>query len=199
MCLDAGGAPATDLALSVSVTEQRSTLMPQIAPAGATIDEVTHHVAEVNGVALHYVTAGQSGTPVLLVHGFPESWWAFREVIPLLAAGHQVIAVDLPGFAESARRPDGPCTSTWVADSLRRLIEHLDHGPVHLTGQDISGPATFRWRPGTQTSSAATPGSRPVCPLGIGASEMSRDDLIIAELGTYWGHGFASALSCRGR
>jgi pimeloyl-ACP methyl ester carboxylesterase len=118
--------------------------MPQTAPAGATIDEVTHHVAEVNGAALHYVTAGQSGTPVLLVHGFPESWWAFREVIPLLAADHQVIAVDLPGFADSAPRPDGPCTSTWVAESLRGLIEHLDRGPVHLTGQDISGPATFR-------------------------------------------------------
>jgi pimeloyl-ACP methyl ester carboxylesterase len=55
-----------------------------------------------------------------------------------------VIAVDLPGFAESAPRPDGPCTSTWVAESLRKLVEHLDHGPVHLTGQDISGPATFR-------------------------------------------------------
>ena len=118
--------------------------MPQVAPAGATIAEVTHHVAEVNGVPLHYVSAGESGTPVLLVHGFPESWWAFREVIPLLAADHQVIAVDLPGFAESAPRRDGPCTSAWVAESLRGLIEHLDHGPVHLTGQDISGPATFR-------------------------------------------------------
>jgi pimeloyl-ACP methyl ester carboxylesterase len=113
------------------------------SPAGATIAEVTHHVAEVNGADLHYVTAGTSGTPVLLVHGFPESWWAFRRVIPRLAAVHRVIAVDLPGFGDSGHEP-GEYTSEFAAGSLRQLIEQLGLGPVHLTGQDIAGPTTFR-------------------------------------------------------
>ena len=40
----------------------------------ATIAEVEHHFAEVNGTRVHYVSAGASGSPILLVHGFPESW-----------------------------------------------------------------------------------------------------------------------------
>lgn len=109
----------------------------------ATIPEVTHHHTAVDGREVHYVTAGATGTPVLLVHGFPESWWAFHRLIPLLAAEHRVIAIDLPGFGDSGAGP-GPCTSAVAARSLRGLIEHLDLGPVHLTGQDISGVGTVR-------------------------------------------------------
>jgi pimeloyl-ACP methyl ester carboxylesterase len=111
--------------------------------AGATIPEVTHHRTTLNGRTLHYVTAGTNGTPILLVHGFPESWWAFRKLIPLLASEHRIIAVDLPGFGDSGHAP-GDYTSSFAAESLRQLIEHLELGPVHLTGQDIGGVSTFR-------------------------------------------------------
>jgi pimeloyl-ACP methyl ester carboxylesterase len=117
-------------------------LMSQ-SPAVATLPEVTHQTIQVNGEALHYVTAGDSGPPILLVHGFPESWWAFRGVIPPLAAEHRVIAVDLPGFGDSAHGA-GDYSSSFAAESLRQLIERLGLGPVHLTGQDIAGPTTFR-------------------------------------------------------
>ena len=113
------------------------------APAGASIPEVTHHHLRAAGTDLHYVVAGESGSPVLLVHGFPESWWAFHRLIPLLAQGHRVVAVDLPGFGDSGTEP-GPFTSGTFADALRELVVHLDLGPVHLTGQDISGVPTFR-------------------------------------------------------
>ena len=111
--------------------------------AGATIPEVAHHRATIDGADLHYVTAGDAGSPILLVHGFPESWWAFHKLIPLLAAEHRVVAVDLPGFGDSGTEPD-EYTSASFAGRLRGLIAHLDLGPVHLTGQDISGTATFR-------------------------------------------------------
>src|ERR1700688_3696382 len=116
--------------------------MPQTR-AGATIPEVTHHRTTLNGRSLHYVTAGVDGTPILLVHGFPESWWAFRKLPPLLARGHRVIAVAPPGFGASGHEP-GDYTSSFAAESLRQLIEHLDLGPVHLTGQDIGGVSAFR-------------------------------------------------------
>ena len=45
------------------------------AIAGASIPGVTHHRINVNGTDLHYVEAGSYGSPVLLVHGFPETWW----------------------------------------------------------------------------------------------------------------------------
>jgi pimeloyl-ACP methyl ester carboxylesterase len=108
-----------------------------------TISGVEHHRVEVNGTALHYVSAGTSGSPVLLVHGFPETWWAFREVIPLLAAGHRVFTVDLRGFGDSDNQP-GDYSSAAAAEDLHQLIAHLDVGPVHLIGQDISGAAVFR-------------------------------------------------------
>ncbi len=112
-------------------------------PAGASIPEVTHQRATIDGRDLHYVIAGDAGTPILLVHGFPESWWAFHKLIPLLAAEHRVIAVDLPGFGDSGTEP-GDYGSSSFAESISGLIAHLDVGPVHLTGQDISGVPTFR-------------------------------------------------------
>ena len=56
--------------------------MTSVLPS-ASVSEVTHHTAALNNTELHYVSAGATGSPVLLVHGFPESWWAFRSVIPL--------------------------------------------------------------------------------------------------------------------
>jgi pimeloyl-ACP methyl ester carboxylesterase len=114
-----------------------------IPPHGATIPEVTHHRVELNGTTLHYVAAGSSGTPILLVHGFPETWWAFHRLIPLLAEHHRVFAVDLRGFGDSGNEP-GTYDSATAAEDLHLLIEHLGAGPVHLTGQDIAGATVFR-------------------------------------------------------
>jgi pimeloyl-ACP methyl ester carboxylesterase len=114
-----------------------------VTPSGATVPGITHHHARVNGANLHYVTAGTSGSPILLVHGFPESWWAFHKLIPLLAADHRVFAVDLRGFGDSDNGP-GEYGSTIAAEDLHQLIAHLGVGPVHLTGQDISGATVFR-------------------------------------------------------
>jgi pimeloyl-ACP methyl ester carboxylesterase len=114
-----------------------------VTPPGATLPGITHHRVEVNGTTLHYVAAGASGTPILLVHGFPETWWAFRELIPLLAEHHRVFAVDLRGFGDSDNGP-GAYDSATSAEDLHLLIERLDVGPVHVTGQDISGATVFR-------------------------------------------------------
>ena len=81
--------------------------------------------------------------PVLLVHGFPETWWTFRKLIPLLAATHRVYAVDLRGFGDSDNG-SGAYDSKTSAEDLHLLIEELNVGPVHLTGQDISGATVLR-------------------------------------------------------
>ena len=116
--------------------------MPATPPA-ATLPEITHHRVEVNATTLHYVAAGTSGPPILLVHGFPETWWTFHKLIPLLAEHHRVYAVDLRGFGDSDNNP-GQYDSATSAEDLHQLIQHLDIGPVHLTGQDISGATVFR-------------------------------------------------------
>ena len=115
----------------------------RIQPKGATLPGITHHRAEVNGMKLHYVSAGTSGSPILLVHGFPETWWTFHKLIPLLAEKHRVFAVDLRGFGDSDNGP-GEYDSATSAEDLHQLVVQLNVGPVRLTGQDISGTVTFR-------------------------------------------------------
>ncbi|MEK4876983.1 MULTISPECIES: alpha/beta fold hydrolase [Paenibacillus] len=114
-----------------------------INKTGATLPGISHHYAEVNGTKLHYVSAGTTGTPILLVHGFPETWWTFRKLIPLLADNHRVFAVDLRGFGDSDNAP-GQYDSKTSAEDLHLLIKELNVGPVHLTGQDISGATILR-------------------------------------------------------
>lgn len=109
----------------------------------ATIAEVTHHNAAVNGTNLHYVSAGTTGSPILLVHGWPETWWAFHKIIPILAQSHRVFAVDLRGFGDSDVAQVGD-TSATMAEDLHALISHLDLGAVHLVAQDFSGPLAYR-------------------------------------------------------
>jgi pimeloyl-ACP methyl ester carboxylesterase len=108
----------------------------------ATIDGALHGRAEVNGTELHYVRLGDSGSPVVMVHGFPESWWAFHKVMPLLAEQHRVIAVDLRGFGDSSTE-EGPFDRATTAEDLAQLIDHLDLGPAHVTGQDLGGPTAY--------------------------------------------------------
>jgi pimeloyl-ACP methyl ester carboxylesterase len=116
--------------------------MRSISPV-TTPEGFDHKRVHVNGTELHYVSAGTQGSPVLLVHGFPETWWTFHKLIPLLSAQHRVVAVDLRGFGDSSPAQADHDSAT-AAEDLVALIDHLDVGPVHLTGQDISGATTFR-------------------------------------------------------
>ncbi|MBK3574869.1 alpha/beta hydrolase [Streptomyces sp. MBT65] len=113
------------------------------ATGGATIPGVEHHRVSLHGTELHYVSAGTDGSPVMLVHGFPETWWVFHKLIPLLSRHHRVFVPDLRGFGDSATATTAHDSAT-AAQDLSELITRLDAGPVHLTGQDVSGPTTFR-------------------------------------------------------
>lgn len=118
--------------------------MTTTTPSGATLPGVTHHLADVNGTQLHYVSAGTNGSPILLVHGWPETWWAFRKLIPLLAQTHRVFALDLRGFGDSSNA-DTEYGEAVTAEDLHHLVEHIGAGPVHILCQDISGGTGFRF------------------------------------------------------
>ncbi|MEP6482318.1 MAG: alpha/beta hydrolase [Rhodoglobus sp.] len=106
-------------------------------------NEITHSSAAINGTELHYLSAGEQGSPILLVHGFPETSWAFHKLMPLLAEKHRVFAVDLRGFGDSSHN-EGDYSSAASAEDLHQLIGALGIGPVHITTQDISGGTVFR-------------------------------------------------------
>jgi len=114
-----------------------------MSSSSPSVPGVTHHTAAVNETTIHYASAGTAGSPILLVHGFPETWWAFHKLIPLLAETHRVFAVDLRGFGDSGNA-EGAYDSATSAEDLHQLIEALGVGPVHLSGQDISGTTVLR-------------------------------------------------------
>jgi pimeloyl-ACP methyl ester carboxylesterase len=114
-----------------------------MTPSTPASTHLHHATVEVNDTILHYVTAGVSGTPVLLVHGFPETWTAFRKLIPFLAEHHRVYAVDLRGFGDSTVA-DEHFSSARAADDLHALVAELSVGPMHVVGQDLSGSAVYR-------------------------------------------------------
>ena len=62
----------------------------------------THHATVVNGFRMHYVIAG-SGYPLVFLHGWPQSWYEWRKIIPPLAEQFTVIAPDLRGLGDSDR------------------------------------------------------------------------------------------------
>ena len=123
--------------------EQKEVPIAATAQPRSAIAGIDHHTACLNGTELHYVSSGAKGTPILLVHGFPETWWSFHKLIPLLADSHRVFAVDLRGFGDSTTA-DALYDSTTAANDLHQLIEHLDVGSIHLAAQDISGGTVFR-------------------------------------------------------
>jgi pimeloyl-ACP methyl ester carboxylesterase len=100
----------------------------------------THGMADVEpGLRLHYVTAGVGPRVVVLLHGFPETWWQWRRVIPpLVEAGLLVVAPDYRGAGHSWRPADGYDKRTMADDINRLLHEHLRiEDPIVLVGHDV--------------------------------------------------------------
>jgi pimeloyl-ACP methyl ester carboxylesterase len=101
--------------------------------------ELEHSSVKTNGIHLHVVQAGpKSGTPVVLLHGFPEFWYGWRKQIPTLAGmGCRVIVPDQRGYNLSDK-PNGInayCTDTLVEDILG-LIDVLEYEKVNIVGHD---------------------------------------------------------------
>src|SRR2546422_6221905 len=94
-----------------------------------------HHTVEVNGVRLHYVTAG-AGDPVVLLHGWPQTWHEWRHLIPALASRYTVVAPDLRGFGDSDKPASGYDKRTVAAD-IRHLVRHLGLREITLVGHDL--------------------------------------------------------------
>jgi pimeloyl-ACP methyl ester carboxylesterase len=96
-----------------------------------------HRFETVEGVRLHYVVGGKAdGDTVVLLAGYPESWFAWRKVMPALAEHYRVIAPDLPGQGDSDRPLDGYDTQS-VAIALHGLLGKLGMSRYHLAAHDV--------------------------------------------------------------
>lgn len=87
-----------------------------------------------NGIRQHAVIGGE-GPPLLLVHGWPESWYAWRFVMPALAKRYTVVAVDQRGIGLT-QKPAGGYDSATLADDLAALMTKLGHDRFAVVGHD---------------------------------------------------------------
>lgn len=98
-------------------------------------DGFTSRFVELDGLRLHAVTGGD-GPPLLLVGGWPQTWYAWRKVMPALARRHRVVAVDPRGAGLSGKPDDGYDAGTLAAD-LVALMAKLGHDRFDVAGHDV--------------------------------------------------------------
>jgi pimeloyl-ACP methyl ester carboxylesterase len=109
------------------------------------IDNVTfsHHLATVNGIQMHYVIGGQ-GNPLVLLHGFPETWYEWRHVMPALAKNYTVVVPDLRGLGDSSK-PLTAYDGKTTAEDLNQLISQLGFKKILLVAHDIGAQTAFSY------------------------------------------------------
>ncbi|BAT61690.1 soluble epoxide hydrolase [Variibacter gotjawalensis] len=109
---------------------------PAKLPAGARSEFAT-----VNGVRLHYVTAG-SGPALVLLHGWPQTWFAWHGAIERFSRSFTVIAPDLRGIGLSEKTASGYDKRT-LADDIRDLVRHVGFTDANIVGHDMGGKAAY--------------------------------------------------------
>ncbi|AZO07842.1 alpha/beta fold hydrolase [Mesorhizobium sp. M3A.F.Ca.ET.080.04.2.1] len=101
------------------------------------IDGFRRGFTTVDGVRLHHVTGGRpDGEVLVLFAGFPQSWYAWRKILPALGKTFRIVALDLPGQGDSDR-PRAGCDTMSVAKIVRKLLEKLNVDRHYLAAHDI--------------------------------------------------------------
>src|SRR6187200_3566703 len=103
----------------------------------------SHHMASVNGIQLHYVIGGH-GNPVVLLHGWPETWYEWHKVMPALAKNHTVIASDLRGLGDSSKPLTGYDGKT-TAEDIHQLVSQLGSKNIFLVGHDFGAQPAYSY------------------------------------------------------
>jgi pimeloyl-ACP methyl ester carboxylesterase len=109
-------------------------------PEGFT-DTFNSRFVDIGELRLHAVIGGE-GPPLLLIHGWPQSWYAWRMLMPTLARHFEVIAVDQRGMGLSDKPKDGYDTAT-LANDLAALMDTLGHGRFAVYGTDTGMPIAY--------------------------------------------------------
>jgi len=106
--------------------------------------EILHRYDEVNGIRLHWAEAG-AGPPVLLCHGWPETWFSWRHQIAALAgAGYRAIAPDMRGYGESgAPEPVEAYTILHLVGDMVALLDRLAIAEAVIVGHDWGAPVAW--------------------------------------------------------
>ena len=108
--------------------------MPQVAG-------VTHRWVDVDGLSVHVAEAGE-GEPLVLLHGWPQHWYCWHRVVPLLADSYRLVMPDLRGHGWTSA-PDSGYDKEQLATDLLGLLDALELPQVGLVGHDWGGWTGF--------------------------------------------------------
>src|SRR2546421_3735586 len=97
---------------------------------------IEHGVFDAGKVRLHYVRAGD-GEPLILLHGFPQTWYQWAHLIPSLSERFTVIAPDYRGAGDSSRPAGGYDKKTMAGDIRALARELVGDTPVNVLGHDM--------------------------------------------------------------
>lgn len=101
------------------------------------LDGYKRGFATIDGTRLHYVSGGREGGDTLVLFpGFPQTWYAWRKILPVLGKRYRVIAPDLPGQGDSDRPLSGFDTAN-IAKIVRALLERLGADSHFLVAHDV--------------------------------------------------------------
>lgn len=101
----------------------------------------SNHYANVNDTKLHYASGGE-GEPLILIPGYPETWWAYHKVMPILARKYHVIVIEMRGMGSSDKPTDGYEKKNMAKDILE-LVKILGFEKVNIGGHDIGAHVAF--------------------------------------------------------
>jgi pimeloyl-ACP methyl ester carboxylesterase len=101
----------------------------------------SHYTVSANGINFHFVSGGK-GEAVLLLHGWPEDWYEWRDVMPALAENHTVYAIDLRGWGKTDK-PDSGYTILSLAEDINQLMIALHLEKVNIVGHDWGAPIGY--------------------------------------------------------
>ena len=112
-----------------------------MSPALPAVDGVTHRTVQVGDLAVHVAEAG-SGEPLVLLHGWPQHWYCWHRVVPLLADRYRLVMPDLRGHGWTDA-PSGGYDKEQLATDLLGLLDAMDLPRVGLVGHDWGGWTGF--------------------------------------------------------
>lgn len=100
-----------------------------------------NNFAAIDDIKLHYVEGG-SGNPLILIPGWPETWWSYHKVMPALAEHYHVVCLDLRGMG-SSDKPETGYEKKQMAADVAALVKYLGFQKTNIAGHDIGASVAF--------------------------------------------------------
>jgi pimeloyl-ACP methyl ester carboxylesterase len=135
------GVFAQEASSSGAAAAATSEIAETLTPTLGTDSGFSHHRTAVGDVRLHYVRGGE-GEPLILLHGWPTTWWEWHKVMPGLAENFDVIAVDTRGLGDTTR-PEGGYDKETIGGDIVALARKLGLTRFSIAGHDLGGQIAF--------------------------------------------------------